>query len=45
MDDPIIKLANQLTAEIERFLKACQQDGDVTIEDVLKRLRNLRQGT
>jgi len=43
MDDPMVALANKLTSEIERFLRACKADGDTTIDDVLKRLNELRK--
>ena len=45
MDDLIIKTVKKLTDQIEKFLKACKAEGDVTIDDVLKRLGELKKET
>jgi len=37
--------ARKLTEQLEAFLKACQAEGDVSIEDVPKRLEKLREQT
>jgi len=43
MQDQIIELANRITEEIKGFLLACKNEGDETIEDVLKRLKALKK--
>lgn len=45
MDEPIIELARKMTDELEKFLIACKESGDVTIDDVLKRLESLKKET
>ncbi len=45
MDEPVIGLARKITHQIETFLKACRAEGDVTIDDVLKRLEDLKKET
>ena len=45
MEEPIIKLAHKITDEIEKFLVACKEEGDINIDDVLKRLESLRKQT
>lgn len=45
MDKPIIELARKMTEELEKFLVACKEAGDVTVDDVLKRLESLRSQT
>jgi len=45
MDDLIIKTAKKLTDQLEKFLKACKVEGDTTIDDVLKRLEDLKKET
>jgi len=45
MDDLIIKTVKKLTEQIEKFLKACKAEGDVTIDDALKRLEELKKET
>lgn len=45
MDEPMIELARKMTEELEKFLAACKNAGDVTINDVLKRLEDLRGET
>ena len=43
MDKIIIDLIKKLTNEFEKFLRACKSEGDITIDDVLKRLEDLRK--
>jgi ATP-dependent DNA ligase len=45
MDDLMIKTIKQLTDKFEQFLKVCKAEGDATIDDVLKRLEELRKET
>ena len=45
MDDLIIKTVKKLTDQLEKFLKACRAEGDVTVDDVLKRLEELKKET
>lgn len=45
MDEIILKIANSLTTQLKQFLKACKAEGDITIDDVLKRLENLKKET
>ena len=45
MDEPVIELARKMTDELEKFLIACKESGDVTIDDVLKRLESLKKET
>lgn len=45
MDEFMIEIAKKLTDQIEKFLKACKAEGDVTIDDVLKRLESLKKET
>ena len=45
MDEPMIELARKMTDQLQRFLIACEQAGDVTIDDVLKRLESLKKQT
>ena len=45
MDYLIIKTVKKLTEQIEEFLRACKSEGDVTIDDVLKRLESLKKET
>lgn len=45
MEDKIIKLAKNLAIKFEQFLKACKAEGDATIDDVLKRLEDLKKET
>ena len=45
MDELIIELARKMTAQLEKFLIACKEAGDVTIDDVLKRLKSLKKQT
>jgi len=45
MEDKIKELISKLTDQIEKFLKACKTEGDITIDDVLKRLKELKKET
>jgi len=45
MDEFMIEIAKKLADQIEKFLKACEAKGDVTIDDVLKRLEKLKKET
>ncbi len=45
MDEPTIQLARKMTDQLEKFLRSCKQEGDVTIDDVLKRLEELKKET
>lgn len=45
MDEKIIELARKLIDQLESFLKACQSEGDISIDDVLKRLKELKKET
>ena len=45
MEEAIIKLVRRITDQLESFLKACKSEGDTTIDDVLKRLEELRNET
>ena len=45
MDELIIGIAKKLTDQVEKFLKACKAEGDTTIDDVLKRLEDLKKET
>lgn len=45
MEEPIIELAHRITDEVEEFLLACKEKGDITIDDVLKRLKSLKEQT
>lgn len=41
----MIELARKMTEKLEKFLKACKAEGDATIDDVLKRLEELKKET
>jgi hypothetical protein len=45
MEEFMIKIAKNLTNQLEKFLKACKAEGDATIDDVLKRLEDLKKET
>ena len=45
MDECMIELARKMTEELEKFLIACKKGGDVTIDDVLRRLESLKKQT
>jgi hypothetical protein len=43
MDDALLNTIKSLTTQLEKFLKSCKQEGDKTIDDVLKRLDELKK--
>jgi len=43
MDELMIELARKMTDQLEKFLVACKEAGDVTIDDVLKRMESLKK--
>jgi hypothetical protein len=43
MEDIYLETIRKLTAQFEQFLKACKSEGDQTIDDVLKRLEELKK--
>ena len=45
MEEAIVKLVRRITDQLEKFLKACKAEGDITIDDVLKRLEELKKET
>jgi len=45
MDDLITKTIKQLTDQIKKFHRACKAEGDVTIDDALKRLEESKKET
>ncbi len=45
MEEPIVGLARKLSQQFKVFLEACKEAGDVTIDDVLKRLESLKKET
>ncbi len=45
MDKVMIELARKMTEKLEKFLETCKVEGDVTIDDVLKRLEELKKET
>ena len=45
MDEAIVKLVRRITDQLESLLKACKAEGDTTIDDVLKRLEELKKET
>ena len=45
MDELIIEMTKKFTDQIKKFLKASKAEGDVTIDDVLKRLESLKKET
>ena len=45
MDELIIELARKMTDQLEKFLTTCKEAGDLTIDDVLKRLKSLKKQT
>lgn len=45
MDKLMIELARKMTKELEKLLRVCKEAGDVTIDDVLKRLESLKKET
>jgi len=45
MNEPMINLARKMADQMEKFLKACKTEGDITIDDVLNRLKELKKET
>lgn len=45
MDDLMLKTIKNLTSQLSQFLEACKKEGDTTIDDVLKRLEDLKKET
>jgi len=45
MEGAQLELARKLYDQLVQFLKSCQKEGDSTIEDVLKRLEELKKET
>ena len=43
MDDLIVEMVKKITEQLEQFLKACKEEGDTTVDDVLKRLEELKK--
>lgn len=43
MDEATIELARKMTEQLEKFLRACKEEGDITIDDVLKHLEELKR--
>ena len=39
----MVEMVKKITEQLEQFLKACKEEGDTTIDDVLKRLEELRR--
>lgn len=45
MDEKLVEIARNLIEQFERFLKACNDNGDTTIDDVFNRLEDLKKET
>ena len=45
MDELMIEVIKKITDKLENFLKVCKAEGDTTIDDVLKRLEELKKET
>lgn len=43
MNEALLKTIQSLTIQLERFLKSCKEEGDKTIDDVLKRLDEIKK--
>ena len=43
MEEPIVGLVRKLSEQFKKFLGACKESGDVTIDDVLRRLNSLQE--
>ena len=41
----MIETVKKLTDQLQQFLKTCKEEGDTTIDDVLKRLEELKKET
>lgn len=45
MDELMTELARKMADQLEKFLRVCKEEGDITINDVLKRLEELKKET
>lgn len=45
MEEPTLDLARKLSQQFKKFLEACKEEGDITIDDVLRRLESLKKET
>lgn len=45
MDELMVQMIRKITHQLEQFLKACKEEGDATIDDVLRRLEELKKET
>lgn len=45
LNDLTVKTITKFTAQIEQFLRACKDEGDIIIDDVLERLKHLEKET
>lgn len=45
MEEHAVDLARKLSQQLKKFLEACKEEGDVTIDDVLRRLDSLKKQT
>ena len=45
MEEPVVNLTRKMSEQFKAFLEACKKTGDVTVDDVLKRLEDLRRET
>ncbi len=45
MEEQLKKLISKLTDQLEQFLESCKAEGDTTIDDVLRRLEELKKET
>ncbi|MCF7887652.1 MAG: hypothetical protein K9L76_00080 [Candidatus Omnitrophica bacterium] len=45
MEEDFKKAISSLTDQIRKFLESCKAGGDTTIDDVLKRLEDLKKET
>jgi hypothetical protein len=45
MDELMVEMVKKLTDQLEQFLETCKEEGDTTIDEVLKRLEELRKET
>ncbi len=45
MDELMVEMVRKITDQLKQFLEACKEDGDATIDDVLKRLEELKKET
>ena len=45
MDKLTVEMIKKITDQLEQFLKSCKEEGDTTIDEVLKRLEELKKET